>query len=110
MNDFILVNDKDLDGFVAEARELRATGLSCTFNYIEEFTDTVKPRPGGWGCARFTSGVLPPGRVFDAEDDEYRYSDELGGWTKNGELADSDDQRFLNGLYAYFKTLEGVPV
>lgn len=106
MIDAIIVNDKGVDGFIAEAKELQAIGLPCLFNYIE----TVDGRPGGWGCAKFPSGILPPGRVFDENDDEYRYSVELNAWTKNGELAPSEDQPFLTGLYEYFQTQQGVPV
>lgn len=106
MIDVIIVNDKDIDGFIEEAKEIQATGIACLFNYVEKIDD----HPGGWGCAKFSSGVLPPGRLFDQDDDEYRYSVEQNGWLKNGELASPEEQSFVTGLYEYFQTQEGVPL
>lgn len=103
MNNYIIVNDADFDGFIAEVKGLQATGLTLTFDYIESVTD--KPESGGWGCVRFPNPA-PPGRLFDQDDVEYRYSDELGAWAVNGEVA--DDQPFLEGLYNYFSSREGV--
>lgn len=103
MNNYILVNDKDFDGFIAEVKALQATGLSFTFDYIEHVTD--EPESGGWGCARFNT-TPPPGRLFDLDDVEYRYSETLSAWTIAGEPA--PNQPFLEGLYNYFNSREGT--
>ena len=106
MNSYIIVNNTDFDKFNTEVKALRAMGLAFIYHYIEQIDEPARPRPGGWGGLNFPAGVLPPGRLFDEDDDEYRYSDELGGWTKNGVLADDIDQSFIASLYNYFSALE----
>lgn len=105
MKNYILVNDADFDGFIGEVKALQATGLAFTFDYIEHVTD--KPDSGGWGCARFQD-VPPSGRLFDKDDVEYRYSNELSAWTVDGVIA--DDQLFLEGLYNYFSKRKGIVI
>lgn len=103
MNNYIIVNDADFDGFIGDVKRLQSMGLSFTFDYIESVTD--KPDSGGWGCARF-SAEAPPGKLFDADDVEYRYSENLAAWTVDGEIA--SDQPFIEGLFNYFSSREGI--
>lgn len=103
MRSYIIVNAKDFDDFFAEVKNMQSTGLSFTFNFIERTTD--KPDSGGWGCARFHAEA-PPTKIFNEDDTEYRWSAEENAWTVNGVVY--DDQPFIEGLYNYFVSQEGV--
>jgi len=102
VNNYIIVNVKDYADFDAEVKALQATGLSFTTSYIESTTD--KPDDGGWGCARFPAAP-PPTKLFDADDTEFRWSQDLNAWTVDGAVY--DDQPVIDGLYNYFVQVAG---
>lgn len=100
MNNYIIVNVRDYDDFSQEVRTLQAMGLTFTTSFIEDVTD--RPDSGGWGCARFN--MEPPlSKIFNVDDTEFRWSQDLNAWTVEGAVY--EDQPFIDGLYNYFKQI-----
>jgi len=103
MRQYIIANTPDYQTFDACYKQLAAKGVPFTTDYIEKFTDA--PAPGGWGCLRFEI-PLPSETAFPAPSIEYRFSEELGVWTVDGQP--SPLTHFVDGVKDYFDSLVGA--
>lgn len=102
MPNVIIANTNDYEAFKHDYIALASLGVPFRPGYIEYLTNN--PTHGGWGALIFEIPI-PSSTIFNNPSVEYRYSDELQGWTVNGEL--SPLSQFIEGLKDYFLSIDG---